>query len=348
MSLVGVSLVVVLTPFSRDVRLLYALGAAFGAFEAASDVTQSAWLLEIWPQDCFPHMLVSSLLYSVGAATAPLIVSPFLTRLPEGNITTENFSTSDSFSIEVPFTLTAILLLFSASCLTVLIQVHPYSRQHSKMSRCDGKSADKPKCYYLLNILVASVLSCSYYGMAVNYFTFFPKYIMNLDLEVSQSRAALMQGMGLVISCFGFLIGILMSTKICPLNVLWIRFVFIGVSQAILIFALDSEVLIWISLVFYGFGDAGIWATILAFTESKMNVTPLISGTLGLASTLSSVSNTILVARFLKKQPTIYPLINMISLLVSFFALIAFHAIDLWFTRVRIRFQKQSDKKQYE
>ncbi|RWS24908.1 sodium-dependent glucose transporter 1-like protein [Leptotrombidium deliense] len=264
----------------------------------------------MWGKESNPYLQCLHAFWALGSALSPLIAAPFLAS---GN-QYPNF-------ITIPFTIGG-LILFASSVTAFYFELFtPYKTRNRSLeakveipeilvnNESNEKGVEirkKLRFYNLACILLGSLLLCFYCGSEYNIFSYLPTFLIELPLKISKQTTAMMSAtFGAMFTLFRF-ISILVATKVQTSTMLYISLADLILAYLLLLFAHESVVAIWISIVFIGIGCSSVFASIYAFIEQRINITNVIASIFMMSCAIISIVWPIIIGNHVDRNPMIF------------------------------------------
>ncbi|KAI1288238.1 hypothetical protein HDE_09524 [Halotydeus destructor] len=315
---------------------------AYGASQAAVDVALNSWVLELWKEESNPYMQTLHFSYALGSFIGPFICEPFLTSTA---IIDPYFKVSLFYA---PF-----LIASAAACVAVLVQWYlfltfPYIAEYrtvdAKRESVDATITDDqvlslPKYYVFTVVSLGAVVLCFEGGLEVNTFNYLDTFIINTDLELSESTAAMMNGVlngGFMVSGFT---SIFLARQMKTISMLYLNLTIITIGNVLIWTCADrSEAGLWVGVVTLGFGFSSSAPGLFALIEERINANNAICAIFMSATELHAAIGPLIEGDFIQRIPMIFAYLNFVSGIICFVAFVLLHATD----RIRKKYTSAS------
>ncbi|KAI1288242.1 Major facilitator superfamily domain-containing protein 4B [Halotydeus destructor] len=333
LGLCGCALTLGLVPICQSLTQLIANQVAYGATQAAVEVVLNAWVLELWKEDSNPYMQTMHFSYALGSFIGPFICEPFLTST----------AIIDPF-FKVSLFSTPFFIASAAAILSVLVQWYlflsiPYTAENRAMKTprddADIDSSDGhhvfslPKYYFFVVVSLGAIVLCFEGGIEMNTFNYLATFIINTELKISESKAAIMNGVlngGFMVSRF---ISIFLATRMKTINMLYMNLTIIMIGNVLIWTCANlSEAGLWLGVVTLGFGFSSSWPGVFALIEERINATNIVCAIFMSATMLHAAIGPLIEGKFIDKTPMIFVYLNFVSGVICCLAFGLLHATD--------------------
>ena len=163
-------------------------------------------------------------------------------------------------------------------------------------------------------VLLGCSLLCSYSLIDINSFLFLPEYVVNGDLHLSKSTAAVMLSFMSAVYAASRGLGIVMATEYKSRSMLLINFPLIGTGCVLLLFfGQTSQLALWLALLLMGTGFGSTFPAVCALLEERINVSDAITGCFLFSSKISSIVLIFVMRPLIDNHPHAFAVANMIG-----------------------------------
>jgi FHS family Na+ dependent glucose MFS transporter 1 len=255
------AILIPLTPFLWLLMMIIFLA---GIGEALIEVGNNTLLIWVHRHHVGPYMNALHFFFGFGAFLSPIIVGRVLLR-------TDN----------ITWAYWIIALFMVPGIIWLLCQKSPQILGSSKEGAVEHTN-------YLMVTLICLVFFF-YVGAEIGFGGWIYAYAVGLGLS-SQVTAAYLTSAFWGTLTLGRLLAIPIAAKLRPQTVLLIDFIACLLSLMIIIFSRTSNIAVWIGTIGFGFANAAIFPTLLAFAERRMKISGKISSWFGIGASSGAMT----------------------------------------------------------
>ena len=155
---------------------------------------------------------------------------------------------------------------------------------------------------------------------------FLPTFVVNTELEISPSTAAIMSSAAALSFTVGRGLSIPLAIVLQPQTILYSNHVLMLAGTMILaLYANTSETMMWVGNCILGIGFSSVYASIYAFLERQIRVTNRIGSIFVFAGGLTAAVSPSLVGQYIEPNPLVLVWFNLICCLLCLTILLIIH-----------------------
>lgn len=163
-------------------------------------------------------------------------------------------------------------------------------------------------------------------GMEQMHLQFLPTFVVNTELSLSPSVAAMMSSAAALSFTIGRGLSIPLAIKLKPQTILYTNHFLMLLGTFILaIYANTSETMLWVGNIILGAGFSSVYASIYAFLEQQIRITNQIGSVFVFAGGLTAALSPSLVGQYIEPNPLILVWFNLVCCLLCLTILMIIH-----------------------
>ena len=308
------AILIPLTPFLWLLTMIIFLA---GIGEALIEVGNNTLLIWVHRHNVGPYMNALHFFFGFGAFLSPIIVARVL-------LTTENITWA--YWIIALFMLSGIIWL--------LFRKSPQIQGNSKKGVLEQVN-------YPMVTLICLVFFF-YVGAEIGFGGWIYAYAVSLGLSSEVTAAYLTSAFWGTLT-LGRLLAIPLAAKLRPQTVLLIDFIACLLSLMIIVFSRTSTIAVWIGTIGFGFANAAIFPTLLAFAERRMKISGKISSWFGIGAASGAMTLPLLIGQLFEPFG---PRVTMLAIFLDMLAAVSvFVVLIVYSSRTRCNRRKRRGAK---
>ncbi|RWS25253.1 sodium-dependent glucose transporter 1-like protein [Leptotrombidium deliense] len=157
-----------------------------------------------------------------------------------------------------------------------------------------------------LVVFLSCAMVCFFCASEMTTFQYLPTFVVHLELGLSKFTGSFILSALAISFTVGRFSGILLAIKLNPEYILFLDWIIMILGNVILMFAVNSQALLWLGSIVLGFGFAAFFPAVFSFLKNRLNVTNFISAMLLLSSLAGNACGfPVLVGKFIETHPLI-------------------------------------------
>lgn len=183
-----------------------------------------------------------------------------------------------------------------------------------------------PPCLTIWLVTMGSMFLTFFVGMEQMHLQFLPTFVVNTELEISPSTAAMMSSAAALAFTIGRGLSIPLAMVLRPQTILYSNHALMLLGTIILaLYANSSVEMLWVGNAILGVGFSSVYASIYAFLEHQIRVTNRIGSVFVFAGGLTAALSPSLVGQYIEANPLILVWFNLVCCLLCLTILIIIH-----------------------
>lgn len=163
-------------------------------------------------------------------------------------------------------------------------------------------------------------------GMEQMHLQFLPTFVVNTELDISPSTAAMMSSAAALSFTVGRGVSIPLAIKLRPQTILYTNHVLMLIGTIILaLYSNTSVTMLWVGNCILGVGFSSVYASVYAFLENQIRVTNRIGSIFVFAGGLTAALSPSLVGQYIEASPLILVWFNLVCCLLCLTILVIIH-----------------------
>lgn len=163
-------------------------------------------------------------------------------------------------------------------------------------------------------------------GMEQMHLQFLPTFVVNTELSLSPSVAAMMSSAAALAFTIGRGLSIPLAIKLRPQTILYTNhFLMLLGTFVLAIYANTSETMLWVGNIILGAGFSSVYASVYAFLEQQIRITNRIGSVFVFAGGLTAALSPSLVGQYIEPNPLILVWFNLVCCLLCLTIFIIIH-----------------------
>ena len=198
---------------------------------------------------------------------------------------------------------------------------------HQEVERWTTKLRNRsPPCATIWLVSMGSLFLTFFVGMEQMHLQFLPTFVVNTELDISPSTAAIMSSAAALSFTIGRGLSIPLAIVLQPQTILYSNHVLMLAGTMILaLYSNTSELMMWIGNCILGIGFSSVYASIYAFLERQIRVTNRIGSIFVFAGGLTAALSPSLVGQYIEPNPLVLVWFNLICCLLCLAILVIIH-----------------------
>lgn len=173
---------------------------------------------------------------------------------------------------------------------------------------------------------MGSMFLTFFVGMEQMHLQFLPTFVVNTELDISPSTAAMMSSAAALSFTVGRGVSIPLAIKLRPQTILYTNHVLMLLGTIILVLYSNSSVtMLWVGNCILGVGFSSVYASVYAFLENQIRITNRIGSIFVFAGGFTAAVSPSMVGQYIEASPLILVWFNLVCCLLCLTILIIIH-----------------------
>lgn len=282
----------------------------------------NVWIMKLWPEDSSPALQVFHSSFGVGSLIAPLIGEPFFSSTTTMGSDYEPYSRTQEASknssdvtarksqIQYPFAMVSafhLILFLSMAALYFIDRSDFKPKLASEIENVPQNNPSEGVRFTRTLVGLTAVYTGVYVAHESTLGQMLTAYAVKSDLHLSKASAARLTATFFLWFTLSRVVAAFITIRVTSFQLLVVSHVILlGSSTALFIWGASSEAVLWTCTVFLGVAQGPMFAAVLAWTVSYVNMTNNLMSVIIVVAGVGSMAPSLLVGQFLDVSPNVF------------------------------------------
>lgn len=249
---------------------------------------------------------------------------------------------SNRSQIHIPYAIIGFIIFITGLIINLLYLFVPYDKYKQKddsimfplsnHSRPKEKTLSLSNIYYWSNLILCCTCNSLLFAMTINNNSYIQAFGVESELKLSKkdgSYLILTYSSVLTLACFCFVI---ISAKLSPKFIILTDLTLLVISNCILIFCTNKSLeMLWFSIVLLAIGMSSLFPSLFSYMKQRIDVNNNVGSIIIFSGSIIGIIYPIIEGNYIQQFPLIFPLINLISLIIMIVLFAFLVVFDLYY-----------------